>query len=64
MASIARQKGRNFHKGRTADDLEHVGGRGLLLERLAYLTEQPRVLDRDNGLSAEILDQAAAISSR
>jgi hypothetical protein len=45
---------------RTADDLEHVGGRGLLLKRLfeveslrLHLVEQPCVLDRDNGLIGE-----------
>ena len=30
--------------------LEHVGGRGLLLERFAQLVEQPRVLDGDDRL--------------
>ena len=50
--------------GRTADDLEHLGGRGLLLQRLgeivgalAQLVEQPRVLDGDHGLRGEVLDQ-------
>ena len=42
---------------RTADDLEHVGGGGLLLQRFAQLAEQPRVLDRDHRLRGEILDQ-------
>src|SRR5262245_54923657 len=42
---------------RRADDLEHVGGGGLLLQRLAQLAEQPRVLDGDNGLRCEILHQ-------
>src|SRR5262249_50077008 len=37
-------------KRRTADDLQHVGGCGLLLERLTQLAEQPRVLDGDDGL--------------
>jgi hypothetical protein len=40
---------------RAADDLEHVGGGGLLLKRFAQLVEQSRVLDRDNGLRREIL---------
>src|SRR5262249_3278280 len=35
---------------RTADDLEHVGGGGLLLQGLAQLVEQPRVLDGDDRL--------------
>src|SRR5262245_18900835 len=42
---------------RTADDLEHVGSRGLLLKRFAQFVEQPRVLDCDDGLRGEILDQ-------
>ena len=45
---------------RAADDLQHVGGRGLLLQRLGeivascalHLVEQPHVLDRDQGLIA------------
>src|SRR6516164_11403110 len=32
---------------RAADDLEHVGGRGLLLQRLVQLTDETRVLDSD-----------------
>src|SRR5262245_15675220 len=40
-----------------ADDLEHVGGRGLLLQRFAQLVQQPRVLDRDRRLVGECLDQ-------
>ena len=44
-------------EGRAADDLEHVGGGGLLLQRFAQLVEQARVLDRDDGLSGEILHQ-------
>ena len=43
--------------GRRADDLEHVGGGGLLLQRFAQLVEQPRVLDGDDGLVGEILNQ-------
>src|SRR5262245_4027705 len=44
-------------EGRAADDLEHVGGCGLLLQRFAQLVNQTGVLDRDNGLSSEVLDQ-------
>ena len=44
-------------EGRAADDLEHVGGRGLLLQRFAQLVEQARVLDGDDGLGGEIRDQ-------
>ena len=39
---------------RPTDDLKHVSGRGLLLERFAQLVEQPRVLDGDDGLIGEI----------
>src|SRR5262245_45702139 len=42
---------------RAADDLEHVGGGGLLLQRLAQLVEEPRVLDGDDRLRGEILNQ-------
>ena len=51
-------------EGRATDDFEHVGGGGLLLQRLAELTgaclhliEQPHVLDRDHRLVGEGLDQ-------
>src|SRR5262249_11947264 len=37
-------------KCRPADDLEHVGRGCLLLQRLAQLVEQPRVLDGNYGL--------------
>ena len=47
-------------EGRAADDLEHVGGRGLLLQGLAqvacarlHLVKQPHVLDRDHSLVGE-----------
>jgi hypothetical protein len=46
------------------DHPQHVGGRGLLLQRfgevigaLAQLIEQPRVLDRDHRLIGEIRNQ-------
>ena len=42
---------------RTADDFEHVGGRGLLLKRFAQFVEQPRVLNGDDGLGGEVRDQ-------
>ena len=51
-------------EGRAADDLEHVGGRGLLLQRfaqivgaLAQFVEQAGILDGDDGLGGEILHQ-------
>ena len=49
---------------RATDDLQHVGGRSLLLQRLAqviglglYLVEQPRVLDGDRRLIGESLNE-------
>ena len=44
-------------EGRAADDLEHVGGGGLLLQRFAQLVEQAGVLDGDDGLGGEVRDQ-------
>jgi hypothetical protein len=41
-------------EGRAADDLEHVGGGGLLLQRLAQLVEKTRVLYGDNRLGGEV----------
>ena len=40
---------------RAADDLEHIGGGGLLLQRFAQLVEQARVLDGDHCLGGEAL---------
>ena len=42
---------------RRTDDLEHVGGGGLLLQRFAQLVEQPCVLDGDDGLRGKVLHQ-------
>src|SRR5262245_16836507 len=39
---------------RAADDLENIGGGGLLLQRFAQLVEQPCVLDGNDGLAGEI----------
>ena len=39
--------------GRGVDDLQHLRGRGLLLQCLTLLGQQPRVLDRDHGLIGE-----------
>ena len=53
---------------RAADDLEHLGSGGLLLQRLAeivvltQLVEQPRVLDGDDGLGGEVRDQSICLS--
>ncbi len=43
--------------GGRVDDAEHLGGRGLLLQRLAGFGDEPRVLDRDDRLRREILEQ-------
>ena len=43
--------------GRAAYDLEHVGGRRLLLQRFAQLVQKPRILNRDDGLSGEVRHQ-------
>ena len=43
--------------GRGVDDLQHLGGRGLLLQRLALFGDQPRVLDRDHRLISEGADE-------
>src|ERR1700756_5116088 len=40
-----------------ADDLEHIGGGGLLLQGLAQLIEQARIFNRDHRLVGEVLDQ-------
>src|SRR5262249_6089783 len=44
-------------ESRAADDLEHIGGGGLLPERFTKLIEQAHVLDGDHGLVSEGLDQ-------
>ena len=43
--------------GRTGDHLQDVGGRGLPLQRLLRLVEQPHVLDGDHRLVGEGLQQ-------
>src|SRR6476469_8179043 len=42
---------------RATNDLKHVGGGGLLLQRFAQLVEQARILDGDDGLRGEVLNQ-------
>src|SRR4029077_13930181 len=42
---------------RAADDLEHAGGSGLLLQGFAQLVKQARVLNSDDGLVGEGRDQ-------
>ena len=43
--------------GRGIDDPQHIGGRGLLLQRLARLGQEPRVFHRNDRLRREILQQ-------
>ena len=43
--------------GRGIDHLQHLGGRGLLLQCLALLGQQPRILDRDDRLIGEGADK-------
>jgi hypothetical protein len=43
--------------GRGIDDLQHLGGRSLLLQSLARLGQESRVLHRDDRLRREILQQ-------
>src|ERR1700761_2421393 len=42
---------------RAGDHLQDVGSRGLPLQRLLRLVEQPRVLDGDHGLMSEGLHE-------
>ena len=44
-------------EGGAADDLEHIGGGGLLLQGFAQFIQQPHVLDGDDSLICEVLDQ-------
>ena len=62
FAKVGRQFGQRIEhrlqiEGRAADDLEHVGGGGLLLQRFAQLVEQSRIFDGDDGLIGKIRDQ-------
>ena len=41
-------------EGGAADDLEHLGSGGLLLQRFPQLVEQPRVLDGNHGLGGKV----------
>jgi len=43
--------------GRGIDDLQHLGGRGLLLQGLAHFGEEPCILHRDHRPGSEILEQ-------
>ena len=50
--------------GRGADDLQHLRGRGLLLQRFAQLVEKPRVLDGDAAWSANALTSSISRSEK
>src|ERR1700687_6146844 len=52
-----RVKHRGEVAGRGIDDLQHLGGRGLLLQGLLRLGDEARVLHRDDRLRREILQQ-------
>jgi len=43
--------------GQGIDDLQHLGGGGLLLQRLARLGEKPRILHCNDCLRCEILQE-------
>src|SRR6516162_11096430 len=43
--------------GRGVDDLQYLGSGGLLLQGLARLGQEPRILHRDDSLRREILQQ-------
>src|SRR5215831_5823595 len=43
--------------GRGVDDLQYLGRRGLLLQRVAGLGQEPRILHRGHRLRGEILQQ-------
>src|SRR6516164_7775186 len=43
--------------GRRIDHLQYIGGRGLLLQGLARLAQEPRVLHRDDRLRGKILQE-------
>ena len=43
--------------GRGLDDLQYLRGRGLLLQRFARLSQEPRIFHRDDRLRGEVLQQ-------
>src|SRR5215475_12229455 len=43
---------------RRIDDLQHLGGRGLLIQCFTRLGEQPRVLHRDDRLGREVFEES------
>ena len=61
MAARALYRQRVEHRGeiprRAVDDLQYLGGRGLLLQGFARLGQEPRVLHGDYRLRREIVQQ-------
>ena len=51
------QDGRQIER-RAADDLQHIGGGGLLFQRLLGLVEEAHIVDRDRRLIGERPEQA------
>ena len=49
--------------GRRINDLQHLGGRGLLLQRLARLGDQPRIFHCDHRLSGEVPEEGNLLVS-
>src|SRR4029450_11390555 len=49
---------------RAADDLEHISGSSLLLERFAQFIKQASVLDSDHGLVGERCDEIDLILAK
>ena len=43
--------------GGRVDDLQHLGRRGLLFQRLPRLGDEPRILQRDHRLRREIFEK-------
>src|SRR6516162_9095918 len=50
--------------GRRIDHLQDLGGRGLLLQRLACLGDEPRVLHPDDRLRREVLQERDLLVSK
>jgi hypothetical protein len=44
--------------GRGVDDLQHLCGRSLLLQRLTGLSQEPRVLHCNDRLRGEVLEKS------
>ena len=63
VLSASQSRAAEFNKGlqhcrqiesRTADNLEHFGGRGLLLQEFAQFVKQAGILDGNDGLVAKL----------